>query len=76
MYIIKVHVVLTFDFASYVNVIVFNNNSTSGKKTISEIVENEVTTKNGDIDLPTTIRGPLPTFNPVVKFFRKLEKNY
>jgi hypothetical protein len=55
MYIIKVHVVLTFDFASYVNVIVFNNNSTSGKKTISEIVENEITTKNGDIDLPTTI---------------------
>jgi hypothetical protein len=69
-------VVLTFDFASYVNVIVLNNDSTNGKKIVSEIVENEVTTKNGDIDLPTTIRGPLPTFNLVVNFFQKLEKNY
>ncbi len=47
--------VLTFDFVSYVNVIVLNSDSTNGKKTVSEIVENEVTTKNGDIDLPTTI---------------------
>lgn len=70
MYTIRVHVVLTFDFASYVNVIVFNNDSTNGKKTVNEIVENEVITKNGDIDLLTTIWGPLPTFNPVVNFFQ------
>jgi hypothetical protein len=63
-------VVLTFDFASYVNVIILNNDSTNGKKTINEIVENEVITKNGDIDLLTTIWGPLPTFNPVVNSFK------
>jgi hypothetical protein len=61
-------VVLTFDFASYVNVIVFNNDSTNGKKIVSQIVENEVITENGDIDLLTTIWGPLPTYNPSCEF--------
>jgi hypothetical protein len=67
-------VVLTFDFASYVNVIVLNNDSTNGKKIVSEIVKNEVITKNGDIDLLSTTWGPLPTFHPSCEFLSKIRE--